>query len=83
MDALFPLAESMSGVLAEESALRYLTRPDIVFWTFVAVCAMGPVGMGLYFKSRTREEELRTIAELARAGHSTESIERLIKERKS
>lgn len=32
-----------------------------------------------WHKTRCREEELRTIAELARAGHTAEDIERLMK----
>lgn len=71
MNVLFPIAES--------TAMQYLLRPDVVFWIFVAVVATGIPGMAMYFASQTRREELQTIAELARAGHSTEEIERLLK----
>ena len=75
MDVLFPLAEG--------SALEYLTRPSFVFWASIAAMAIGPAAATAYFVSRTRTEELRTIAELARAGHTADEIERILKATKS
>ena len=65
-------------LLAEASALEYLTKPYVIFWVAIfSVPVVGAVATA-WTKVRVREEELRAIAHLAEKGYSADEIERLV-----
>lgn len=67
-------------ILAETSALQYLTQPWVAVWIGIAAAFGIPAVATAWHRTRVREEELRTIARLSEQGHTADEIERLVRE---
>lgn len=70
---------SLPLILAESSALQYLTQPWVAVWIGIAAAMGVPAVATAWHKTKVREEELRTAARLAEQGLSADEIERVLR----